>query len=93
MAYKIRYSPETGGRYPQRENRNSIRTGKWVLLLLIIIAAVWLRINGIPDFLIPGDPDVTRAAAASLLSELQNGSSISDAVTVFCKEILHGAGF
>lgn len=93
MAYKIQYSPETGKRYPQTRKRRHVDAGRWVCLLLIVAAALWLRLNGVPDFLIPGDPDITKAAAAMFVDEIQNGSSVNDAVTVFCKEILHGAGF
>lgn len=93
MAYKIQYSPETGKRYPQTRKRQPVDIGRWIGLLLVVAAALWLRINGIPEFLIPGDPDVTKAAAVLFVDQVQSGSSVNDAVTVFCKEILHGAGF
>jgi len=93
MAYKIQYSPETGKRYPQTRKRQPVDIGRWIGLLLVVAAALWLRINGMPEFLIPGDPDVTKAAAVLFVDQVQSGSSVNDAVTVFCKEILHGAGF
>lgn len=92
MAYKIQYSPEKAHCYPSVTNRVKFKVGKWVILLLALAAAAWMRVNGIPDFLIPGDPTVTRTAATTMIDELRAGVSMSDAVTVFCKEILHGAG-
>ena len=93
MSYKIQYSPETVKRYPQTKKTEKVNIGKWVSLVLIIVTVLWLRINGIPDFLIPGDPDTTKAATAMLIDEIRNGSPVNDAVTVFCKEILYGADF
>ena len=93
MAYKIQYSPETRRRYPGVKIRNRIQRGSWVLLLLIVTAACLVQFYGIPDLLIPGDPVVTREAAATMMNELKEGTSLNEAITVFCKEILHGAGF
>lgn len=93
MAYKIHYSEDAAKRYPQKTKRHPIKYGRWVLLMSIIAAALWLRLNGIPDFLIPGDPAVTRQAASAMMENLHSGTGFGDAVTVFCKEILHGAGF
>ena len=93
MAYRIQYSPEDKKRYPGVKKRIQVRTGQWVVVLLAFGAALCLRIYGVPDFLIPGDPVVTREAAELMMDQLQNGNSLNDAVTVFCKEILHGAGF
>ena len=92
MAYKIQYSPEKAHCYPSVTNHVKFKVGKWVILLLALAAAAWMRVNGIPDFLIPGDPTVTKTAATTMMDELRAGVSVDDAVTTFCKEILHGAG-
>lgn len=91
VAYKIQYSPETVKQYPQIKKAPKVHMGKWLSLILVVVAALWLRLNGIPDFLIPGDPDTTKAATTMLIEEIRNGSSVNDAVTVFCKEILYAA--
>ena len=93
MAYKIQYNPEDTARYPQAGRRKPIPWKRLLLLMAVCAAALWLRRNGIPAFLIPGDPEVTTAAANNMVQNLQQGSSVNEAVTVFCKEILHGAGF
>lgn len=92
MAYIIQYSPESSGKYPQIKKQNSHKLGGWFLLLAILIAAVWIRIYGIPDFLIPGDPQVTKSAAVMMITNLQEGVKIEDAIAVFCEQILVGAG-
>ena len=93
MAYRIQYSPESIKRYPCKPNRKQTKKYKLIVICLILAAALWVRTTGIPDFLLPGDKEVTRAAAETLVKNVKQGSSMTDAVTVFCQEILHGAGF
>ena len=93
MAYKIKYSEDSARRYSQKTKHNPFKYRNWVLLLTILAAAICLQLYGIPDFMIPGDPAVTRQAASAMMEDIQSGAALADAVTVFCKEILHGAGF
>lgn len=93
MAYKIQYSQETAYRYPQTSSKRTTNWGKWFGIALILAAVLWMRLNGIPDFLIPGDPAVTKAAAVTLVDELRNNIPIGEAVTTFCESILDGANF
>lgn len=92
MAYKIQYSPEAARRYPSKESRSQIKPGRWIIMILVLAAFIWVRANGVPDFFIPGDPAVTRSAAAMMMDEIRAGVSVDDAITTFCKAILHGAG-
>ena len=91
MPYTIHYSPETGHKYPVHKNHRQVNWGRWLMLISIFAGSIWLRLNGIPDFMIPGDPEITKSAAVMMLSNLRNGVSISDAFAVFCQEILNGA--
>ena len=93
MAYQIQYSPEAFKRYPQAERTQKNYVVKWFCLVFLFVTILWLRINGIPDFLIPGDPVVTKSAMSAFLDKIQSGSSVNDALNVFCHEILYGAGF
>ena len=93
MSYKIQYTPEVCHRYPLKEKRPQVKWGRWIPFVLLLAAVLGIRLYGIPDFLIPGDPEVTKAAAAMLIDELHAGTSVDDAVTVFCKEVFNGAGF
>ena len=91
MSYKIQYTPETAYRYPQNKEEK-FKWGKIGVLFCVLVTLMWFRINGIPEFLIPGDPVVTKAAASGFVAQIQSGEPLSDAVTAFCKEILIGAG-
>lgn len=91
MGYKIQYTPCNDRRYPPvARSRRGKGGGLWVLLVLVL-AFVCLCYNGVPEFLIPGDPQVTRAAAAEMVALIQEGSAVQDAVVIFCKQVLDGA--
>ena len=92
MSYKIEYSPETAHCYPQRDTHQKSYIGRWFCIILVIGAILWMRVNGVPDFLIPGDPEITKSAAVALMDDLSEGVNVNDAVTSFCRSILDGAG-
>ena len=91
MAYRIEYTPELARRYPQTKERKRWKPGKMLLLVLVIIGALWIRFHGVPDFLIPGDAEITRAAASEFVDHVQIGMPVGEAVTVFCRQIIDGA--
>ena len=91
MSYKICYTPEDTKRYPQTKPKR-VPWLKILMIVFVITAVVWLKEQGIPDILIPGDPDITRNAVRTMVSEVQDGESLEDAVFVFCKEILDNRG-
>ena len=93
MAYKIQYSPQSNKQYPGVKTSRRISGRCWLVFLSVLAAACWVKFYGVPDFLIPGDPEVTREAASLMMGKLREGLSVNEAITVFCKEILHGAGF
>ena len=91
MSYEIQYTPEDNKRYPLVKCRKHGSVGKIVVIVCIILSGVALRMYGIPDFLIPGDPQVTKAAAANFMESMRRGEGIESSITVFCKEVLDGA--
>ena len=91
MSYKIQYSPETSSLYPQTAARKQLLIKRWIPAAIAIVAAVWIHFYGVPDFLIPGDPVITKAAASAMVGEIKNGTALGDAITTFCKMILDGA--
>lgn len=91
MAYKIQYSPEDNHRYPQAKVHMQMHWGRWAMLVLLIVVVLGIRIYGAPDFLIPGDPQVTKEAATMMIEELRKGESLYDAMTVFCRQVLDAA--
>lgn len=93
MAYQIHYSPESARKYPQVKMKRQIRWSGWFVVVAFLAAALWTQFHGIPDFLIPGDPQVTKTAATSFVANLSNGVKIDDALEVFCETILDGAQY
>ena len=93
MAYKIQYSSDAARRYPEKTQNSSVKFGRWLLVMAVFVAAVCLRLYGIPDCLIPGDPVVTRQAVSAMMENIQTGTDFGDAVTVFCKKILYAEGY
>lgn len=91
MSYKIQYSPETANLYPQITSRKQFRVKRWMTVVITVAAVFWVYLYGFPDWLIPGDPEVTKAAASTMVGEMKNGTSFGDAVTTFCKMIIDGA--
>ena len=62
-----------------------------MIAIITILAALWMHFNGIPDFLIPGKPEITKAAVTAMVGNIKNGVDLDDAVITFGKMILDGA--
>lgn len=91
MAYIVQYSPEDSKRYPQCKKKQNVRLSKFLLFVFILTAAIFIRLYGLPEFLIPGDPVVTKNAVASMVTDLKSGEPLNNAVTAFCTAILDNA--
>ena len=63
------------------------------LVLLLIFGAVKLLSNDfVQNFLIPGDPRITKAAFSEMTQNIREGQPVEDAVVAFCKQIIAEAG-
>jgi len=91
MAYKIQYTPEDNVRYPLYKTRSPIKWGRGIAAAAILLAGLWFNRHGVPDVLIPGDPQITKTAAAELIRHMREGAPVEEAVTTFCRQILDGA--
>ena len=91
MSYKICYFPENSRRYPKVSSVRRLNWSKYIAVLLLFGFGVWVKFQGVPDFLIPGDPEITKQAAEMMITELRNGEPVDDAVLAFCQEILDSA--
>lgn len=92
MAYKVQYTPQDDYRYPSVKRQVGRRRGRAGLLLLVGLLVVLILCNGLPDFLIPGDPHITKTAASEMVISMKSGTPVKDAVFVFCRQIIEGAG-
>ncbi len=86
MGYYISYQPEDADRYPPQKVRFPRKKYFLIMVVVLLLVSVfwWEQIT---DFLTPGDPDVTRQAASTMVSNMRQGLSFGDAVTAFCREI------
>lgn len=86
MAYRIKYNLVG----PDRKTTQEIkRTGTILAVLGICGLAVFvLHLPWARDLLLPGDSAVTAAALEGLAENLQQGESLIDAITVFCRSII-----
>ena len=85
MSYTIRYEPEKSKKYPIY-NRNWTKAVA-IVLIIVVLVGVGLR----SGWLIPGDPEVTVGAFEEMIEKLREGKRVSDAVTVFCIEVLENS--
>ena len=96
--YTLGYSIEYGasGTFETRwqTNRKKRRKAVVTMFLLGIITLVLIfsgRIKAVQDFLIPGNPEITRAAFTQFTEDIRQGNRFDDAIYTFCKEIIDHA--
>ena len=91
MGYKINYLPQ-GDMIIYKRKRQRVGTKKvgYVGTILVIIAVLLAGIQkeNVLRLIIPGDPEVTKAAFSEMTEELKRGESMQDALTAFCRSIL-----
>lgn len=91
MSYQIQYDPEFWKERRQAFGRRStnLKISKLGLVLCVAALCFGLRYREtIAEFLIPGDPAITTAAADHLRLNLIEGEPVKDALLEFCTEIL-----
>lgn len=91
MAYKIEYSPENAKYYPAIRNEHRLQLRWLICITIVLITILLVKIYGLPDCLIPGDAEVTKAAATNMVKQVQDGAMLQDAVVGFCREIINNA--
>lgn len=96
MAYQIQYGQDGVQKTTKRDYRIPKIGRKGAVQLCVLIGVIvlvsacllpqfrlWIR-----NAFIPGDPDVTAAAATRLIESISEGESVQAALTEFCREIL-----
>ena len=94
MGYRIEYDGEVVIWKPERINGLRIFSLAMIFLLLLGIYSYHFWPDGweaLETWIYPGNTRVTKEAFQNMAENLQAGVGISDAVTVFCREILDGA--
>ena len=95
MAYRVVYDSLGEENRNPRPKNNSIVTVTAILVICCVLCAVAIHAGALPwvrDVLLPGDAGVTAAALENMVTAILDGSTLGDAITAFCQEImLHGA--
>lgn len=94
MGYRIDY-PQ--GSKTQRQKAPSSRVIPFTILFFLLFLLCTIRFwqqgaETLREFLLPGDPVVTAAALQDFTQALKAGESLSHAFTVFCQQVIDGAG-
>lgn len=92
MGYRIAY--ENIGKRRDKKKRNWPSVIAVTCVGMLLTGAITIKSVGlkwVQEVLIPGDPAVTAAALEEMVAELRQGTSLTEAVTSFCQEIInHG---
>ena len=94
MGYRIEYDGEVvvWKRESHHGNRILLYSGMFFVLFLIMTHLFWPEgWVQLENWIYPGDAAVTKEALQNMASELRTGMYLSDAVTAFCREIIHGS--
>lgn len=93
MGYRIEYGENgTAAYFVKKEggHRGMLTIG-FFLLFCVLTSTLWpSRWQLAKDYLIPGDPAVTKAAFSEMTQQLKDGESLEDAVVTFCREVMDG---
>ena len=88
MSYRIQYDTK---KHPWQKR---LKRQKYVLPVgIICLSLLTLGYFGMDklQFLLPGEPSVTAAALDNMANSLQEGETLQEAITAFCREILDNA--
>ena len=94
MGYRIEYSTELNKKYPT----NTTGQGRFPFRLIITCAVCatasalcYFYRHQLLTILLPGDPEITRAALSEFISDVKAGEGIGASITAFCEYIFsHG---
>ena len=86
MAYKIQYIDSHLTK--KVESRRTLYI-KWIAITVVVfVVAGMMRLDAVQDFLIPGNPEITKAAFSTFTQELKAGERFNDAAAAFCRQII-----
>lgn len=93
MSYRIQYGPQKGEPVKGRLSGGIVKSIAFTAFAAVIIYILSSpqATAAVRDFLFPGDPAVTKAAFAKFIDSIRGGSSVGQAITAFCREIIEGA--
>lgn len=91
MPYRIHYTPQYAHKYPSVRRTVKNKLGKWGACLVLTLLLAWLGLRVVPEFLVPGNPDVTKTATLQLIAHIREGMTVDEAIIGFCKQVIDAA--
>lgn len=94
MAYRIVYGPDIPAQYRKRARSHRLQVMIAVCLLIFALLVKQFFPAGadkLQQLLLPGVQTTTQLALSELMNDIQEGITLGDAFTVFCREILENA--
>ena len=94
MAYTIQYGApaKVEAAWIKGQKRRSKRYIAFGLVIALILGIFLLGSREpVQTFLIPGDPEITKAAVMQFTQNIQQGDNFKEAITTFCREIIESA--
>lgn len=90
MGYRIEY--DSGTAVKGAVHRSMLKTRRILILLTAVVVTAFLVLptvrRSLRDLLLPGDDTVTAQALQGLVEDLRAGEPVSEAMEVFCREII-----
>lgn len=94
MGYRIVYEGPDGNSPKKDRGRLAGYTAGFLLLFFLLTQIFWpAGADKMRKILLPWDPDVTAEAFSCLVTDLNQGEDLSEAVTAFCREIILNAEY
>lgn len=91
MGYRMEYGTGNQDAVFHRIGNGKKRAWSMVIIVAALLLGGYVYRSEIVNFLLPGDPDVTRKAIRVFVSELREGERATDAFEAFCRTIIHEA--
>lgn len=91
MGYKIVYGPENKEKDAPKVTLLRLQTlsAAFLLFFVLCVRTSWpAGTEKLQEILLPGKPSQAGTAFETLVENLQHGDDLTDAVTVFCQDIL-----
>ena len=95
MGYMICYGMECEAEQKWKKRSDGIRKRRMIavaVICVVLLVAVLGKTDRIQNLLIPGNPEVTKAAFAQFSDDIRNGDRLDEAITAFSREIIVHAG-
>lgn len=92
MSYKISYDGVLKKvTFNEKNPKKYIRISLFCIVGIIFAVLIYTNKAKIENVIYPGNPQITKSAASTMISSINNGEDIKEAVMSFCQEIVDNA--